>query len=599
MCGIAGFFAYSDSANPVSPETLTNVRDRMISRGPDGAGLWMDDNGRAGLAHRRLSIIDLSAAADQPLRDATGRYIIVFNGEIYNYRELAAELRANGRTLRTQSDTEVLVTLFAQEGPAMLSKLRGMFAFAIWDESDRSLFLARDPYGIKPLYFANDHGCFKFASQVKALLADPSISREPSAGGWAGFELLGSVPDPFTPFKAIRSCPAGSYIQVNGGGQHEAVSYAPLADCYRQTPRSGSKSASELLKDTVQAHLVADVEVGVFLSGGVDSAAILGLARDCTTAPIRGCTLAFEEFVGTPADETPKAREIAHYYNADHHVRMVTKQEFEEDLPLIFDAMDQPSVDGINSWFVSKACREIGLKVALSGLGGDELFGGYSTFRTVPDTFRRFGPLARLPFFGRFMRTSLQRLTPGYLKKNPKAAGLFDHAGSWAGAYLLRRSVRLPHELSALRDPDFVHQGLQELDILSVIEKSVTPDPGFDLARVCLLESSHYMRNQLLRDSDWAGMAHSLEIRTPLADFQLLQSLAPMQREFVNGQGKFALANAPRKPVPESVVNAAKTGFQIPVTRWLGRTKDGTVDRAATRNASVDFLDNYAASIPL
>lgn len=586
-------FAHRDSALAVDPERLIAVRDAMAARGPDGVGLWIDADARVGLAHRRLSIIDLSDGGAQPMRDASGRYALVFNGEIYNYQTLRAEMEVQGHRFASGSDTEVLLALFAAYGPAMLTRLRGMFAFAIWDAVERRMTLARDPYGIKPLYYADTNGRIAFASQVKALIADPSISREPSPAGLTGFHLMGSVPEPFTIYRAIRAVPAGSWITVDAKGVGEPVRYASVAQAIAEGRDGGTVDVAEALRDSVRHHMVADVEVGAFLSAGVDSGALVGLMRDCGAQRIRACTLAFPEFAGTAADEVPGAASVAALYGVEHHVRQISAEEFRGDLPAIFAAMDQPTIDGINSWFVSKATRELGLKVALSGLGGDELLAGYSTFRTIPQTRRVFGPVAHVPGAGSASRGLLKLLAPSLLARNPKLAGLLDLPRSWAGTYLLRRAVLLPFELDGAMDAGLAAQGLAELDPEGLIAATMTPDPGSANGRVAALESGNYMRNQLLRDSDWAGMAHSLEIRVPLVDFTLLQTLAPILPGLTPGAGKAMLGNAPSTPLPDTILNKPKTGFGIPVTGWLkGATRDIRTRRSG-REWSGEALARY------
>ncbi len=267
---------------------------------------------------------------------------------------------------------------------------------------------------------------------------------------------------------------------------------------------------------------------------------------------------------------------VAERYGARHMVRRVGQREFVEDLPAILEAMDQPSIDGINTWFVSKAAREAGLKVAISGLGGDELLAGYPSFVDVPRWRRRFGPLAAVPGLGRLARQFMRALPSRLGAARPKALGLLEYAGSWAGAYLLRRGLFLPHELSEVMERDFAREGLRRLKPLRRLAESLTPDPGSDTARVCALESSHYLRNQLLRDADWAGMAHGVEIRVPLVDVALLKSLAPEIHTLEHGAGKAALAQAPSTPLPEAVVSRAKTGFSVPTGAWMAAaSQDG------------------------
>jgi len=573
------------------------MRDHMRARGPDGEGLWIADDARVGLAHRRLSIIDLSDAAAQPMFDDSNRYALVFNGEIYNFRALRAGLERAGRPFRTESDSEVLLRLYAEHGAAMLPMLRGMFAFAIWDKIEQSLFLARDPFGIKPLYYANVGGCVRFASQVKALLCDKRISRDPSPAGLAGFHLNGSVPEPFTIYRDILACPAGAWIRITASGAAEPVSYASIAATLSDGRNRQPRDLRASLLDSVRHHLVADVEVGAFLSGGVDSAALIGLMHDCGQERIRTCTLSFAEFEGLPLDEVPRARDLAAHYGVEHHVRSVDRYEFHADLDAIFAAMDQPTVDGINSWFISKASKEIGLKVAMSGIGGDELLGGYSTFRTVPWTHRLLGPVGRLPMASRGARMLMRLLLPETTRRNPKMLGLLEYSRSWAGAYMLRRAILLPFELADVMDPTMMAEGLAELHPLRLVADTMAPDPGSDMGRVCALEASNYLRNQLLRDADWAGMAHSLEIRVPLIDYTLLGELAPLVSTLSGTRGKSLLATAPSRPVPSEIASRPKTGFAIPVANWLSGQTHHVEDRRESRRWAVEVARRYFATI--
>ncbi|MGA8613571.1 MAG: asparagine synthase C-terminal domain-containing protein, partial [Xanthobacteraceae bacterium] len=309
-------------------------------------------------------------------------------------------------------------------------------------------------------------------------------------------------------------------------------------------------------------------EVGLFLSGGVDSGALLGLMRDAGQRDIRAITLAFDEFRGTEDDEAPLAAQVAKRYGAEHIVRRVDRREFDADLPAILDAMDQPSIDGINTWFVAKAAKEAGLKVALSGIGGDELLAGYSTFADLPRWRRRFGSFAAIPGIGRLARYAIPALAPGFAKARPKALGMLEYAHRRPGAYLLRRGLFLPHELPGIMGPDMAREGLRRLKPLRRFAANLTPDPGSDIGRVCALESVHYMRNQLLRDADWAGMAHGIEIRVPLVDVEVLKSVANAFPKLTRAAGKTALADAPTTPLPRDMLQKAKTGFLVPTRTW-------------------------------
>jgi len=594
MCGIAATFNYR-SPSPVSRGEMRRMLERMKPRGPDGSGEWYSPDLRVGLGHRRLAIIDLSESGAQPMQSADGKRVISFNGEIYNYQALRSELQAKGCQFRSQSDTEVLLHLYQLEGEAMLRKLRGMYAFAIWDEDKRALFLARDPFGVKPLYYANDGRTLRVASQVKALLASGAIDRAPEPAGHIGFFLWGHVPDPYTLHKQIRAVPAGCFLWVdeNGAGKTREFCSIPrlLAEAeqrakdngttgppdYRTTGLQDHKIAlRDALLDSVRHHLIADVPVGVFLSAGLDSTTLASLAAE-GRGRLRTVTLGFEQYRGTSNDETPLAEAVARQLKTDHHPVWVTRADFETHRDALFDAMDQPSTDGVNAYFVSFAARRASLKVALSGLGGDELFGGYPSFREIPRAVAALGPLRFAPSLGRWVRAIsapiLRRFT------SPKYAGLFEYGRTYAGAYLLRRGMFMPWELPEMLDANLVREGWTELQPLVRLDETLdgVNDPWL---KVSALETSWYMRNQLLRDADWAGMAHSLEIRVPLVDVVLLRAVAPLlAREPRPTKGD--MASSPSSPLPSSLLARPKTGFSVPVRDWLLSGGDNSALRTA------------------
>ena len=578
MCGINGIYAFHPAAAPVDTEELTCIREALHSRGPDAAGLWLSDDRRIGLAHRRLSIIDVSERANQPMLSGDRELAIVFNGEIYNYRELRDELAAAGESFETTSDTEVVLRMYRRSGAAMLPRLRGMFAFCIWDGRTRTLFLARDPYGIKPLYYANSDGVIRVASQVKALIAGGHVSTSPDPAGVAGFFLRGTVPEPFTLYRAIRSLPAGTWMAVTSAGVTEPQSYFSLAAVLRDAVHSGhhysrderQQIIADAVTESVRYHLVSDVPVGAFLSSGRDSSTVVALAAE-TGAPLRTVTLRFEEYAGTRKDEAPLAEVVAQRYGTQHATCTLTRQAFVDALPHALKAMDQPSIDGLNSYFVCKAAAELGWKVALSGTGGDELFGGYSTFRSIPRVVRSMAPFRYMPaladVFARAYTSVVPQDNPRF---SPKSARIPRYGHTYEGAYLIKRGLYLPEELPSVLGREMAEEGLRELAILDSIRATITPDPGSPMARVAALESSLFMRNQLLRDIDWASMAHSLEVRVPLVDAFLLRKVAPAV--FSNNghlDGKDLMARAPRTPLPDAILTRKKTGFTLPIKEWV------------------------------
>ncbi|MBF0135688.1 MAG: asparagine synthase (glutamine-hydrolyzing) [Magnetococcus sp. DMHC-1] len=574
MCGIVALYSYAVDALSPSIQELRGIRDHMAVRGPDAAGEWSEPRGRLLLGHRRLSIIDLDVRANQPMHSADGRYVVVFNGEIYNYRALRQELELSGCVFKTTSDTEVLLHLYAQRGPAMVEALRGMFALALWDAVAQTLFLVRDPLGIKPLYYADNGKMIRVASQVKALLAGGGVPTSQDPAGAVGYLLFGSVPEPFTLYRHVQALPAGHWLLIRPGKVDAPHSYFSLASLWcaaveaSDTPTKGDVGAlvADAVRDSIQHHLVADVPVGCFLSAGVDSGALLGVAQGFGLK-LQSVTLKFEEFQNLPEDESILAAATARCYNSPHWVRTIHREEFLADVPKILSAMDQPSIDGINTWFVSKAARELGLKVAISGLGGDELFGGYSSFRDLPNWVRSFSPLARIPGFGSIVQHVLTPMLPAGF--SPKIAGLVLHGGSWPGAYLLRRGLFMPWELTGLLGVDLAREGLERLRPLETIGAALVPEPHSPYARVAVLEGSLYMRNQLLRDTDWASMAHSLEVRVPLVDVELIRRLAPLLLKGLGSSGKRLLATAPHPPLPDAIVNKSKTGFMVPFAAWM------------------------------
>ncbi len=564
MCGINAIFAYSPDAASVSRDEVVRVRDAMTIRGPDGDGLWLSDDGRVGLGHRRLAIIDLSPQGAQPMASADGMVRITYNGEIFNYRELRAELEAEGRQFVSQSDTEVMLQLYERDGPAMVERLRGMFALVLWDERRRGLLLARDGFGIKPLYYADNGRSVRVASQVKALLAGAAIDTTPEAAGHAGFFLFGYVPEPHTLYRGIRSLPAGSTLWIDADGARSPETYFDLSKTLATAPIA-DVDLRDALSDSIRHHLVADVPVGVFLSAGLDSTTITGLAAANHGAGLDTMTLGFDAYRGTANDEVPLAETVAEHYGTRHHTRWVDGDEFRDHLPDLLTAMDQPTIDGVNVYFVAREAAALGLKVAMSGLGGDEMFGGYDTFRQVPGLVRNLGWIPGIGTIGAGIRTLAAPVMKPFM--SPKYAAVFEYAGGYGDAYMLRRGLFMPWELPDLIGPDLARQGLADLDHRQRLAATVDGVEGA-ARRVTALESAWYMRSQLLRDADWAGMAHSLEIRVPLVDPFLFRRLAPALGR-PGGPDKQAMASTPMPPLPDAVRRRPKTGFAIPVQDWL------------------------------
>lgn len=573
--------------------SVAAASESMATRGPDASGTWHDSG--ASLGHRRLAILDPTHRADQPMGDDQQRFVLVFNGEIYNFRDLRAQLETDGARFATDSDTEVVLKLFEKHGPAMLPLLRGMFALAIWDSWSRRLFIARDPYGVKPLYVAETGVGVVVASQVKAIRSTGLVSVEPDPVGQAGFWLTGSVPEPHTWFRQIQALPAGHLAWADDRGLSTPECWWDIADDWRQAEFVEAPDGDivsvvrQALKESVSSHLVSDVPIGLFLSGGIDSSVVAGLVSERGSSPLMtGVTVAFEEFAGSSADEAPLAATVARHFGLSHRVRAVSEREFHDDLPDILRHMDQPSVDGVNTWFASKAMAELGLKVVLSGVGGDELFQGYAHFRSLPRLMTAKRLAARLP--GGAKAFSLLGELQSRRTGNPRWRRVTDVESDLSISWMARRGLFAWEELPTVMGSELVREAHEAASYMTLHAAAL---PRESRLAISLLESSFYLRNQLLRDSDWASMAFSVELRTPLVDAWLLRQLTPFAQRFKSYPQKGLLAMAPSAGLPREVKEKRKTGFGVPVDQWLGGGTSGghpTKAWAKVAATSVDVI---------
>lgn len=580
MCGIAAFFAMNHGRMDEARATLHRVDEAMADRGPDGHGLWVAENGVVGLAHRRLAIIDPGPSAAQPMRDELSGNRITFNGEIYNFLSLRLEMEDQGIRFCTRSDTEVLLKLYSLYGEGMLGRLRGMFAFVIWDEKRGRLFGARDPYGIKPLYWANDGKVMWFASQVRAL-KKAGIGGDPAAVGAYGFLLWGSIPEPFTFYEGIEAIPAGHCFVVDRGDSRPQVrSYASLPQILSCSDPSDSSDAAigslirSAVQESVESHLVADVPVGLFLSAGLDSSVVAACLPQKVRAQTRTITLAFEGYRGTD-DETLLSSRLAARLGLSHQIIEVGQSELGRETGRFFGAMDQPSVDGLNMFLVSAAAHRLGIKACLSGVGADELFGGYATFDRVrlAVTWTRFIQ----SFVGkkrgsRIIACIVARLFPNKRNRRHLESRLNSTV---TGAYELSRLIFAPDEIEELAGKGF-WDGVDKDIFVQTLEWCVTPMPqGSGAATVCL-ESQMYLKNQLLRDADWAGMANAVEVRTPFVDIRLFERVAPRLWSGSQHHRKMELFRpAFGDTLLPEYFKRKKTGFAVPsIARMLEETPE-------------------------
>jgi asparagine synthase (glutamine-hydrolysing) len=569
MCGIAGIISNRDSAESRT-EAVERMCAAMVHRGPDDSGIESLDEATLGV--RRLAIFD-PANGHQPMSTPDGRYTIAFNGAIFNFALLASELADLGWGFRTRCDTEVLLAAYAQWGQSCLLRLRGMFSFAVWDRVAHSLFLARGPFGIKPLYYhwRNDGSLF-FASELRALLASRGMPAEIEPNGIGAYLAHLSVPAPETIYRRIRClCPGQSATWIDG--RFSVKTYFSLdenAASESSACTSYGDFVGELryrLEDTIQAHSIADVPVGAFLSGGMDSSAIVGLMSRYTSTKLKTFTMTFNE---SEYSERNAARRTSELFGTEHRELLLTGEEVAQSLPTILAKMDQPTGDGINTYFVSRLAAQNGVKVVLSGLGGDELFGGYPSFRQVPG-IARYLPLWRsLPHPVRSIVLRLLRRKPTVRMR--KLSDFLRYARDLHEVASLQRmvfadSVRLPLLEPATR---------ASVARLGPFHPMLN-DFAFEFHKlgpmrsVCAWELRTYMSNVLLADADVFSMANSIELRVPYIDSQLVSWLWAQPEEFVFSPGRYkrALADSVRDLLPATVREQAKLGFLLPFSMWM------------------------------
>jgi asparagine synthase (glutamine-hydrolysing) len=558
MCGIFGFAGKRSRAGAID---LGAAIRSLHHRGPDDSGTYLgvstsDRDIACAFAHTRLSILDLSAAGHQPMTTDDARYTIVYNGEIYNFKDLRKELQELGCRFTSDCDTEVVLKAYARWGKGCLKKLRGMFAFAIWDEQVGSLFLSRDRLGIKPLYYTKTADGLAFSSEVRTLMDCGLVERRLSPAGLNSYLAFGSTSEPLTIVEGVFSIKPGCFAEVVGSDIH-IEEYWSVAD-EPKAERDASNEIKSVVRSAVLTELDADVPVGVFLSGGIDSSAIVAIAASAAERPLHTFTVTFDE---TMYNEEKYAAEVASRYGCDHHQVHLSAEVVLSQIDSMMDALDQPSADGVNTYFVARAAREAGLAVVLSGLGGDEVFAGYRNFRSfglMLSIGRAASPVARLlPANGKapFKNASLRA---------SKLAALLRTRGSATKTYAVLRGMFSDDQVNALS----LQSRRSSYSASESIELSGDSDDAVNL--YSRLELTNYMRNTLLRDADAMSMASSLEVRVPFLDHILLESMMRLP-------GDVKLSNRVNKPVlafaaetlPSRVLNRKKMGFTVPLEEWL------------------------------
>ncbi|MBI5320222.1 asparagine synthase (glutamine-hydrolyzing) [Bradyrhizobium sp.] len=592
MCGIAGIIGKIDETNRAA---LQRMNDAMVHRGPDADGIWCSAPDARGwgalLAHRRLAILDLSPAGVQPMIDPVTGHVITFNGEIYNYLDLRRRLEGEGQQFQSSGDTAVMLRGLGLHGPKAMSWLRGMFAFACWDQKQRRLLLARDHLGIKPLYVARSSDPDKgwsvaFASELRALLASgllgtPQLDPQAAAScAWNGF-----VVGPTTAVRGVELLWPGRLVEFDDAGEEIRNEDFWRIPASAPDPGMNENELAALLEEGLRLHLASDVPLAVFLSGGIDSSAMANLAQRAAQGPIHTFTLAFEE---QELNEGPIARQISAAIGTQHHEVVLTEPQFVANLETALDSLDQPTFDGLNAYFMSRAIRDAGFTVALSGTGGDELFGGYPTFRDLPVLQRWLG---RAGFVPRGLQVAAATLATWPLRNSGQAVppqtrwaklpDMVRRGDDLVALYQLASALFLPGWQRELLAPGYVDVLADGLPATMRQRLTAETSGRTPLSAISVLEQRLFLGERLLRDNDVASMAASLEQRVPLVDHVLFEALdrLPDEARYQPLGRKAMLRRIGLRGLDPALFDRPKSGFVLPFDRWIRQGLRGVMDQ--------------------
>jgi asparagine synthase (glutamine-hydrolysing) len=580
MCGICGIYG-----NNADIEVVRKMTSVLSHRGPDGEGFLERKN--LVLGHRRLSIIDLSERASQPIGNEAGDKWLIFNGEIYNFKDLRRDLIKHGHKFISDSDSEVIIHCYEQWGEDCLNYLRGMFAFAIYDEEKDSLFLARDRLGEKPLYYLEKDGCFVFASELKAIIGSGLSDEQIDPGGLHHFLSFYSVPSPKTMVSGVNSLLPGHKITVMGNKGIIVEKYWSLPAFDEKTTAKielepAKEELRELMLESVRMRLISDVPLGAFLSGGIDSSIVVGLMSLLMSHPVNTYSVGFIG-EGSEISELKYAKVLADRFCTDHSEVILAGKDVLNDLDSIVSGIDQPSGDGVNTYFVSKAAKE-GMTVALSGLGGDELFAGYPHFISFRSQHEEEQCANRI------FRHSAKRIAEALshdIKKRQPFKNMRYFGENINRKYSLSRSVFWEDEKLRLYSDNYLSDNLEFLPDSSLFYSDVGISPDDVVRSVSKLELMGYMPNTLLRDTDAMSMAHSLEVRVPLIDHKLVEYvyLLPSEYKLNRNISKYLLIETFRDLIPKEILERKKTGFEIPMGCWLKNELKEIVDDVFSKDS--------------
>lgn len=590
MCGISGTVGLADR------KVIESMTDAIAHRGPDDKGVFVSRTGNVALGHTRLAIIDLSPAAHQPMSYADGRYWIVLNGEIYNYKAIRSELEECGHTFISNSDTEVLLAAYAEWGVECLKQLRGMFALAIYDRQAAAnggtqLFLARDRFGIKPLYYSKAANVFLFASEIKALLASGLVSRQVDHQAVWDYLSLGSIIQPRTILLDVQALLPGHAMTMNSAGEIKTFQYWDIDKDARKSFSNGlainetdaSAELRRLFDEATRLHMIADVPIGAFLSGGIDSTAVVGLMSQYVSKPIKTYSVGFES-AHSRLNEFEWARIAAKRLQSDHTEVVITERDIALEYDRLIWAIDQPSLDGTNTYLVSKAART-GVTVALSGLGGDELFAGYAHFQK----FVQAAKWSSSDFTTQKVKQMALRVAPSRLISDKSFLSLDPLA-----RHATIRSLASEADKQLITSKSFFNEcGARGL--VDVYEQFMRPELDA-VSQTSYMEVKGYLPNTLLRDADAMSMAHALEVRPLMLDHVLAEFIFALPSELkIKGKAtKRLLLSALRDILPEEIVARPKMGFEMPLFEWLaGPLYDRAIEALSSPRAAAIFSSDF------
>ena len=575
MCGISGIYNRFDR-DIDSKKIIKSIIKLQNKRGPDDSGMWESNCKKVTLGHNRLSIIDTSNNAAQPMTSINDDLVITYNGEIYNYKEIRNELSNKTIKFKSNSDTEVILESYRYWGMNFLNKLRGMFAFAIWDKKNEKLILARDPFGIKPLYYSKKNSIFYFASSVKSLLSIEDISNKKNSAGIVNYYLWGNMQDHDTIYNDIISLKKGNYLIIDKNNKAIEVEHANLkeeiikGESLKFSNKNHAKEyLSEIINETVKYHEVSDVPISLLLSSGVDSSVIAASIND--KDKVNTLTLDFN-YNDKNLNEVFLAKKTSSINKLNHTSEKISEDEISYLLNSYYQKMDQPTNDGFNNFLISYIVKKKNSKVMISGVGGDELFQGYPSFKRIPKINNLMQFIPNVKMLDKFFKSKLLN----FLKRkklNTKLSGVYSYGRKLEDSFLLQRSLFLPEEIKEYVHEEIFNEGWKELNVFDKLEKDIFGINDKKLS-IMYLEINYYLCSKLLRDADWTSMSHSIEMRTPFVDFSFFKKLIPLLKSNINID-KNILLNCVKDKVPKELFYRKKTGFKIPHANYLKKVNYG------------------------